>query len=166
MSSIQMLPRMLPNLGEKAIGLTREFWGTVLDRQDLREAGQAQQKKADQRMEQFRREVKADAKRVEAAAKERKQKASQGRTDGGSSTRKMSSMTGPEAGSKAVSEKVKGGLKEAAGSLVGNEDLRREGSSQQEKATAQSGVAEQEGKAEQARARANMAERQQRAAEG
>lgn len=167
MSTIQMLPRILPNLGEKAIGLTREFWGTVLDRDDLREQGQAQQKKADERIEAFRRELKADAKRAEAAAKEGRQKAAQGRNaDSGSSSRKMSSMTGPEAGAKGAAEKIKGGLKEAAGSVVGNENLRREGAAQQDKASAQADVAEEEGKAEQARAKANAAERQQRVAGG
>ena len=166
MSTIQMLPRMIPNFGEKVVGLTREFWGTVLDREELRTQGQAQQKKADERLEEFRRELKADAKRMEAAAKEKRQRASQGRTPSESSSRKMASMTGPEAGAKGVTERVKGGLKEAAGAVVGNDDLRAEGSAQQDKAAAQSGVAKEEAKAEEARSRANVAERQQRAAGG
>ena len=49
MSAIQMLPRVLPNLGEKAIGLTKEFMGTVFDNESLRRQGQAQQEKATER---------------------------------------------------------------------------------------------------------------------
>ena len=166
MSTIQMLPRVIPNFGEKVVGLTREFWGTVLDRDDLRTQGQAQQKKADERMEEFRRELKADAKRMEAAAKEKRQQANQGKSPGESATRRMTGMSGPEAGARGAVEKVKGGLKEAAGSVVGNDRLRAEGSAQQEKAAAQSDVATEEGKAEEARTKANVAERQQRAAGG
>ncbi|HET6811184.1 MAG TPA: CsbD family protein [Acidimicrobiales bacterium] len=157
---------MIPSFGDKVVGLTREFWGTVLDRDDLRTQGQAQQKKADERMEEFRREVKADAKRMEAAAKEKRQQANQGKSPGESATRKMTGMSGPEAGARGAVEKVKGGLKEAAGSVVGNDRMRAEGSAQQEKASAQSDVAKEEAKAEEARTKANAAERQQRAAGG
>jgi uncharacterized protein YjbJ (UPF0337 family) len=166
MSTIQMLPRVIPSFGEKVVGLTREFWGTVLDRDELRTQGQAQQKKADERMEEFRREAKADAKRLEAAAKEKRQQATQGRSPGGSATRKVTGMTGPEAGARGVAERVKGGVKEAAGSVVGNDRLRSEGSAQQEKGAAQSDVAKEEVKADEARTKANAAERQQRAAGG
>jgi uncharacterized protein YjbJ (UPF0337 family) len=162
MSSLQMLPRIIPNLGEKAIGLTREFWGTVLDRDDLREQGQAQQKKADERLEQFRRELKADAKRAEAGAKEQRQRAYQDK--GSRSAPSAAEKTGPEAAASSTAERLKGGLKQAAGSVVGNENLRKEGAAQQDKADAESGVAREEAKADQARAKANAAERQERAA--
>lgn len=165
MSTIQMLPRVLPNLGEKAVGLTKEFWGTVLDRDDLREAGQAQQKKAEERIEQFRLELKADAKRGQAATDEQRQKSFQSsgsRSSGKSETAK----TGPESAASATAEKLKGGLKQAAGSVVGNDNLRREGAAQQDKASSEADVAKEEGKAEQSRAKANAAERQQRAVEG
>jgi uncharacterized protein YjbJ (UPF0337 family) len=164
MATIQMLPRVLPNLGEKAVGLTKEFWGTVLDRDDLREAGQAQQKKADERIEEFRRELKADAKRVQASADETRQKAFQGksaRSNGKSDLEK----TGPQSAASATAEKVKGAVKEGVGSIVGNQDLRREGSAQQDKAASEKDVAKEEAKAEQSRAKANTAERAQRAAE-
>ena len=165
MSSLQMLPRVIPNLGEKAIGLTREFWGTVLDREDLRQQGKAQQKKADERLEQFRRELKADAKRVEAGAKEQRQRAFQDKDSRSApSASSAADKTGPEAAASSTAERLKGGLKQAAGSVVGNEDLRKEGAAQQDKADAESGVAREEAKAEQARARANAAERQERAA--
>jgi uncharacterized protein YjbJ (UPF0337 family) len=163
MSSIQMLPRVLPNLGEKAVGLTKEFWGTVLDRDDLREAGQAQQKKAEERLEEFRSELQADAKRGQAAAEEQRQKSFQsGSTRSG---RPETAKTGPEAGASATAEKVKGGLKQAAGSVLGNEDMRQEGSAQQDKAASEKDVAKEEARAQQAKARANAADRQQRAAE-
>jgi uncharacterized protein YjbJ (UPF0337 family) len=165
MAAIQMLPRVLPNLGEKAVGLTKEFWGTVLDRDDLREAGQAQQKKAEERIEQFRRELKADVKRGQAAADEARQKANQSkssRSDGKSELEK----TGPQAAASATAEKLKGSVKEAAGSVLGNDNLRREGSAQQDKAASEKDVAKEESRAEQSRAKANAAERQQRAAEG
>ena len=165
MAAIQMLPRVLPNLGEKAVGLTKEFWGTVLDRDDLREAGQAQQKKAEERIEQFRQELKADAKRAQAASDESRQKAHQSkgaRSDGKSELEK----TGPQSAASATAEKVKGSVKEAAGSVFGNDDLRQEGAAQQDKAAHEKDVAKQEGRAEQSRAKANAAERQQWAAEG
>lgn len=71
--------------------------------------------------------------------------------------------TGPEAGIKGVVEDVKGKAKEAAGTLVGNESLEREGEAQQSKAAAQREVAEHEAKAEAARAEAEAQEAQQRA---
>jgi len=163
MSSIQMLPRVLPNLGEKAVGLTKEFWGTVLDREDLRQSGQAQQKKAEERIEQFRRELKADLKRGQAAADEQRQKAFQDK--GSRSGKSELDKSGPQSAASATAEKLKGGLKEAAGSVIGNDKMRKEGSAQQDKAASEKDVAKEEAKAEQSRARANTAERQQRAAE-
>ena len=162
MSSIQMLPRVLPNLGEKAIGLTKEVLGTVLDRERLREQGQAQQEKATQRLEQFQRELRADARRAEAQAREGKQMAHQGSESRGG-TSEMA-KTGPEAAASATGEKVKGGLKEAVGSVIGNDDMRREGAAQQGKAAKEREVASEEAKAEESRSRAAAAERRQRAA--
>src|SRR5579884_321906 len=165
MSTIQMLPRVLPNLGEKAVGLTKEFVGTLLDRENLRREGQAQQEKATERLEEFRREVAADAHRAKAEAKERAQMSHQSpsRRGGGKPERAKS---GPEAGASSAAERIKGGVKEAAGSLVGNDDLRREGQAQQDKARAEGDVAREEGKAEQARAKAAAAERAEKAASG
>lgn len=71
--------------------------------------------------------------------------------------------TGPEAGAKGVAEDVKGTVKEAAGTLIGNEKLEREGEAQQSKAEAQREVAEKEAEAEAARAEAQAQEAQQRA---
>ncbi len=74
----------------------------------------------------------------------------------------MGSDTGPEAGAKGAAEDVKGRVKEAAGTLTGNQDLEREGEAQQDQAEAQRDVAEHEAKADAARAEARARESEQR----
>ena len=71
--------------------------------------------------------------------------------------------TGPEAAAKGVAEGVKGKLKEAAGSLTGDESMKAEGQAQQDKADSQREVAKHEAQAEKARAEAAAAEREERA---
>lgn len=164
MSTIQMLPRVLPNLGEKALGLTKEFWGTVLDRDNLREEGQAQQKKAEERLEAFRRELKADMERGRAAASEQKQRAYQGRSDAGGTGKSELEKGGAHSAASATAEKLKGGVKQAAGSVLGNDSMRKEGLAQQDKANAEGRVAGEEAKAEKARAKASVAETEEQAA--
>jgi len=165
MPRIDTLPRVLPSLGQKAIGLTREFWGTVLDNDNLREQGRAEQDEADHRLEEFRREMKANVDRAKAVAKEGQQRSLQGKGDRSGSPADAD-KSGPRSAASAAAEKVKGGLKEAAGSVTGNDRLRREGSVQQEKGGAQADVAREEAgaeearmKAEQDRARADAAKR-------
>ncbi len=70
--------------------------------------------------------------------------------------------SGPEAGAKGVFEEVKGKAKEAAGAVTGNEEMRREGQTQQEKADAERDVARKEAEAEKARAVAEAREAEQR----
>jgi uncharacterized protein YjbJ (UPF0337 family) len=70
--------------------------------------------------------------------------------------------TGPEAGARGVVEGVKGKVKEAAGAVTGQEELRREGRAQQDKAAAQRDVAAKEASAERARAEAEAKEAEQR----
>ncbi len=70
--------------------------------------------------------------------------------------------SGPEAGAKGVIEEVKGKAKEAAGAVTGNDEMRREGQSQQEKADAERDVARKEAEAEKARAVAEAREAEQR----
>ena len=70
--------------------------------------------------------------------------------------------TGPEAGIKGVVEGVKGKVKEAAGALTGQDELRKEGQAQQEKAEAQRDVAVKEAEAEKARVVAEAREAEQR----
>jgi uncharacterized protein YjbJ (UPF0337 family) len=70
--------------------------------------------------------------------------------------------TGPEAGARGVVEGVKGRIKEAAGVVTGQQELRREGRAQQDKADAQREVASKEAAAERARAEAEVLEAEQR----
>lgn len=71
--------------------------------------------------------------------------------------------TGPEAAAKGVVEDVKGKAKEAAGAVVGNDDLKREGAAQQDKAEAERDVARHEAEAEASRAEAKAHEAEERA---
>ncbi|MBV8949697.1 MAG: CsbD family protein [Actinobacteria bacterium] len=71
--------------------------------------------------------------------------------------------SGPEAGAKGVVEEVKGRVKEAAGTVTGNERLKGEGRAQQDKADAEREVAGKEAEAEKARAKAEAKEAEQRA---
>jgi uncharacterized protein YjbJ (UPF0337 family) len=70
--------------------------------------------------------------------------------------------TGPESGAKGIAEGVKGKVKEAAGALTGDEDMREEGRAQQEKAEAERDVARKEAEAEKARGVATAREAEQR----
>jgi uncharacterized protein YjbJ (UPF0337 family) len=70
---------------------------------------------------------------------------------------------GPEAGAAGGIEDVKGRIKEAAGALVGNDDVREEGRAQQDTAAAEQQVALHEGEARAARAEAAAHEANQRA---
>jgi uncharacterized protein YjbJ (UPF0337 family) len=69
--------------------------------------------------------------------------------------------SGPEEGVRGVVEGVKGKAKEAAGSILGQDDLAREGKAQQDKAEAQRDAAKREGEAEAARGSAETAEKKQ-----
>jgi uncharacterized protein YjbJ (UPF0337 family) len=70
--------------------------------------------------------------------------------------------SGPESGVKGVAEEVKGRVKEAAGAVTGDDELRREGQAQQDKAGAQRDVARREAEADKARATAKAREAEQR----
>jgi uncharacterized protein YjbJ (UPF0337 family) len=69
--------------------------------------------------------------------------------------------SGPEEGVRGVVEGVKGKAKEAAGSVLGQDDLAREGKAQQDKAEAQRDAAKREAEAEAARGSAAAAEKRQ-----
>lgn len=71
--------------------------------------------------------------------------------------------TGPEAAVKGVVEDVKGKAKEAAGTVLGRDDLKHEGQAQQDKADAERDVAKKEAEAEAARAAASAAETREEA---
>lgn len=71
--------------------------------------------------------------------------------------------SGPEEAIRGVVEGVKGKVKEAAGAVVGRDDLVREGQAQQDKAESQREAAKKEAEAEQARGNAKVDEQRQRA---
>ncbi len=71
--------------------------------------------------------------------------------------------TGPRVGAKGVVEGVKGKAKEIGGAIANDDDLRREGQAQQEKAAAQRDVAKKEAEAERARVEARAHEAEERA---
>lgn len=71
--------------------------------------------------------------------------------------------SGPAAGVKGVVEDVKGKAKEGIGAITGNDDLKREGAAQQDKAESQREVAKKEAEADKARAEAKAHEAEQRA---
>jgi uncharacterized protein YjbJ (UPF0337 family) len=71
--------------------------------------------------------------------------------------------SGPESGVKGVVEDAKGKVKEATGTLTGNDSLQREGKAQQDKAESQREVASKEAAAEKARAKASADEARERA---
>jgi uncharacterized protein YjbJ (UPF0337 family) len=72
------------------------------------------------------------------------------------------SETGPKAAVSGAVEGVKGKAKEVAGTVVDDEELKREGRAQQDKAEAQRDVAKHEAEAEKARAAAEAHEADQR----
>ena len=163
MASIQHLQTAATALTEKAIGLTREVVGTFINNDSLKRAGQAQQRKATERLEAAEQELKADKERAVAVAKEKQQGRYQDPDDRQSSSGLGRGGAAEAAG--AAAEKVKGTLKSVAGSVTGNENLRKEGDVQQDKADAKGRIAKREGEAEAARAKAKLAEAEQRAAE-
>ncbi|MGY4103187.1 microaggregate-binding protein 1 [Nocardia sp. R16R-3T] len=71
--------------------------------------------------------------------------------------------SGPREGLEGVAEGAKGKVKEAAGAVFGNDDLRDEGKAQQDKAESQRTAATKEAAAEKARAEADVQEQRQRA---
>lgn len=69
--------------------------------------------------------------------------------------------SGPREGIEGVVEDAKGRVKEAAGILTGDDDLRGEGQAQQDKAQAQRDAAKHEAEAEKDRAAAAVQEQRQ-----
>ncbi len=74
-----------------------------------------------------------------------------------------SKNTGPEEAVRGVVEGVKGKAKEVIGTVIGRDDLVREGQAQQDKADAQRDAAKKEAEADAARAGAKIAEARERA---
>ena len=70
--------------------------------------------------------------------------------------------SGPEEAVKGAVEGIKGKAKEVGGSVVGRDDVVREGKAQQDKADAQRDAGKKEAEAESARAGAEAAEERQK----
>lgn len=64
-------------LGDKAAGLTKEFWGTVLDRESLVKEGEAQQAKGAECLKALRAEVEAQGHEAAAEVHHQAQKTAQ-----------------------------------------------------------------------------------------
>ncbi|BDT95053.1 CsbD family protein [Nocardia beijingensis] len=74
-------------------------------------------------------------------------------------------QSGPREAVEGVVEDIKGKAKEAAGVVTGDEDLKKEGRAQQDKAESQRDAAQKEAEAEKARAEADLDEARQNAYE-
>ena len=67
----------LRGLGDKLVGLVKEFVGSVTGNENMERAGEAQQERATEQLRALRAEVKAEAKDAKAASFEQKQKVAQ-----------------------------------------------------------------------------------------
>jgi uncharacterized protein YjbJ (UPF0337 family) len=67
----------LRGLGDKALGLTKEFMGTIAGNKHWQEEGEAQQARAAEQLRALRKEVQAQAKAVQARAEEERQRVAQ-----------------------------------------------------------------------------------------
>ncbi|MEU1545169.1 MULTISPECIES: microaggregate-binding protein 1 [Nocardia] len=74
-------------------------------------------------------------------------------------------QSGPREAVEGVVEDIKGKAKEAAGVVTGDENLKKEGRAQQDKAESQRDAAQKEAEAEKARADADLDEARQNAYE-
>jgi uncharacterized protein YjbJ (UPF0337 family) len=162
MASISELQEVTLGLTDKAVGLTKEAWGTVLNRSSLSDAGKAQQDKGTARLEAVQHEVKADAKRAKATAQEKIERSQQNNPGARDSSL---SDSGPSNGIGGVFERVKGQAKQAVGSVTDDARMKREGEAQQAKGQAKTDAAKEEAKAEASRAKVRTADARQRGAD-
>ena len=161
MASISEFQEVTLGIADKAVGLTKEAWGTVLNRRSLSDAGRAQQDKGSARLEAVQHEAKADAQRARAATKDQAERSQQRHPGDRSSV----PSSGPGNAVGGVFERVKGQAKQAVGSITDDDRLKREGQAQQEKGEARTQVGKEEGKAESSRAKVRTADARQRANE-
>jgi uncharacterized protein YjbJ (UPF0337 family) len=67
----------LSGLVDKAVGLTKEVVGSVIDNDRLVESGEAQQAKGTENLKALRKQAKAEAKEAKAETLEQRQRAAQ-----------------------------------------------------------------------------------------
>ena len=70
-------PKDATGLFDKVVGLGKEIAGEVFDRQNLIEAGEAQQAKGTEKLKAIREQTKADTHKAKAKAYESKERAAQ-----------------------------------------------------------------------------------------
>jgi uncharacterized protein YjbJ (UPF0337 family) len=162
MASLNELQEVTLGFTDKAVGLTKEAWGTALNRPALSDAGRAQQDKGSARLEAVKHEVKADTKRIQATAKEKVERAEQHHPGGRDSA---PSDSGPVNAVGGVLERAKGQAKQAVGSITDDDRMKREGRAQQEKGAAKTEAGKEEGRAEASRAKIRTADARQQSAE-
>jgi uncharacterized protein YjbJ (UPF0337 family) len=108
--------KKLRGVGDKFVGLWKEAAGVLLNNDRLQHAGQAQQEKATETLKALRDEAKADAQEAKADAIGRAH---------------------PGSGGSGVFAEGKGKLKQAAGNIVGDSDLAKEGEADEERGGAE-----------------------------
>ena len=67
----------LRGLSDKFLGLSKEFWGTVLGNDRLQQEGESQQARGTEHLRALREQVKAEKHEAKAEALEQKQRAAQ-----------------------------------------------------------------------------------------
>lgn len=67
----------LRGLSDKGIGLTKEFWGTVLDNDRWVEEGEAQQAHGSEKLKSLRKKLEAKKHEAKAETQEQRQKVAQ-----------------------------------------------------------------------------------------
>lgn len=70
-------PENVRGFADKFFGLGKELVGSVIDNDNLRKEGEAQQKKGSERLRALQDQVKAEAKEAKAETLERQQRAAQ-----------------------------------------------------------------------------------------
>ena len=70
-------PKDATGLIDKVVGLGKEITGEIFDRENLIEAGEAQQAKGTEKLKAIREQAKADAHKTKAKAYESKERAAQ-----------------------------------------------------------------------------------------
>jgi uncharacterized protein YjbJ (UPF0337 family) len=131
-------------LADKTIGLAFEAVGTLTGNERLKESGRTRQDAGTERLMAVEEDAKATSRATEAKTQEQRQKLHQA-PDKRSSGRSIAGQPSIAGG---AAEKVKGLVKEGAGKVTGNEELRAEGEAQQDKAEAQAQAEKHEKKAD------------------
>lgn len=68
----------LRGIGDKGVGITKEFVGVIINNDRLQEEGEAQQERATKELRALRKQAEAQANEAKAEAAERRERAAQG----------------------------------------------------------------------------------------